>query len=180
MAHPRARALLLALPLLALVLWPTPGLAAAVGPRGSGAIVVNELAAGRYVELRNVAQSTMDISGYNLWLCDADGVVSHQRLAVGQALEPGGFYVFAAASFSGGPVDQTYRGTFPRGGAMLLDPGYGWVDGVAVVPDSPCGVGDPAPACPGEATARDASSTSSGDNARDFTCRTMSPGAPNE
>jgi hypothetical protein len=177
MAYLGVRALVPFLSVLALGLWPTPAVATS---GGSEAIVVNEVAAGKYVELRNVSRSTVDISAYNLWLCDNNAVVSHQRLAVGRELDPGAFYVLAASSFTGGPVDQTYRGALPRGGAMLLDPGYGWVDGVAVVANSPCGLGNPAPACPGEATARDADSTNTGDNARDFTCRTMSPGEPNE
>lgn len=142
--------------------------------------MVNELAAGKYVELRNVSSSTVDISGFNLWLCDAHAVAGHLRLAVGRELDPGEFYVLAASSFTGGAADQVYPGALPRGGAMLLDPGYGWLDGVAVVAQSPCGLGDPAPDCPDGATARDPDSTDTGDNARDFACRTMSPGVANE
>lgn len=174
MSHLGVRALVVAL----LALGPAPGLAAA-DQGAAAAIVVNEMVAGTYVELRNVSQSTVDISAYNLWLCDTNAVVGHLRLAVGRQLDPGEFYVVASSSFTGGSVDQLYLGMLPRGGAMLLDPSYDWVDGVADVPNSPCGQGNPAPACPGRAIARDLDSTNTGDNARDFACRTMSPGAPN-
>lgn len=159
------------------VLRAAPGSATPVANTGS--IVVNEIAAGAYVELRNVSPSTVDIGGFNLWLCDAGDVVSHLRLAIGRQLHPGGFYVLASSSFTGGVADQTYSGVLPRGGAVLLDPGYGWVDGVSVDRRSPCGTGDPAPACPFAGTARDLDSTNTGNNAADFSCRTMSPGEPN-
>jgi hypothetical protein len=148
-------------------------------PVGPGAIVVNEIASGAYVELRNVTQSTVDMSGFNLWLCGANEVVGRARLAVGHHLNPGGFYLFASSSFTGAAADQVYAGALPSGGVMLLDASYGWVDGVAVVADSPCGAGIPAPACPLSATGRDAESTNTRDNSRDFACQMSTPSEPN-
>jgi hypothetical protein len=145
---------------------------------GSG-VVVNEFAPGGYVELRNATSSTMDIGGYHLWLCGQDGSTTELRVSLGQELGPGGFYLVASASFTGTPVDQTFGGTLPEGGAMLLDWDYRWTDGTAVTPDSPCGEGTPAPACPQAATARDARSSDTGDNVADFSCRDRSPGEPN-
>jgi hypothetical protein len=145
-----------------------------------GPVVVNELAADRYIELRNVSESTVDIGGFELWLCDTGGGVRGTlRIAVGPALAAGETYVIAAAEFTGAPADQTYAGRFPRGGAALLDLDHGWVDGVAVVADSPCGEADPAPECPHASTARDPASTDTGRNATDFSCRRCSPGEPN-
>jgi hypothetical protein len=118
---------------------------------GSG-VVVNEFTPGGYVKPRNATPSTVDISG---------------------------FHLVASTSFTGAPADQTYGGTMPDGGAVLLDRDYRWTDGAAVTPDSPCGKGTPAPACPLAATARDALSTDTGDNVADFACRDRSPGVPN-
>lgn len=145
---------------------------------GSG-VVVNEFAPGGYVELRNTTPSTVDISGYHLLLCGRNGPPAELRVGLGQELAPGGFYLVASTSFTGAPADQTYGGTVPEGGAVLLDRDYRWADGAAVTPDSPCGEGTPAPACPLAATARDTLSTDTGDNVADFACRDRSPGAPN-
>lgn len=145
---------------------------------GSG-VVVNEFAPGGYVELHNATSSTVDIGGYHLLLCGDDGPPTELRVGLGQELAPGGFYLVASTSFTGAPADQTYRGALPTGGAVLLDREYRWADGTAVTPDSPCGEGAPAPACPLTATARDALSTDTGDNVADFACRDRSPGAPN-
>ncbi len=145
---------------------------------GSG-VVVNEFAPGVYVELRNTSSSTVDIGGYHLWLCGPDGLATELRVGLGQTLDPGGFYLVASSSFTGTPADQTYRGPLPGGGAVLLDWDYHWTDGTAVVADSPCGEGTPAPLCPQAATARDVRSTDTGDNVADFTCRDRSPDEPN-
>ena len=145
---------------------------------GSG-VVVNEFAPGGYVELHNTTTSTVDIGGYHLVLCGQDGPPTDLRVGLGQALAPGGFYLVASMSFTGAPADQTYGGALPDGGAVLLDREYRWADGTAVTPDSPCGEGTPAPACPLAATARDALSTDTGDNVADFACRARSPGEPN-
>lgn len=164
---------------------PPPTLAAGSGvpqvpaATGSGSVVVNEIAAGTYVELRNVSESTVDVGGFNLWLCGATDVTGTARVAFGQRLDPDGFYLLASSSFTGAPADQTYSGSLPSGGAVLLDPEYGWADGVAVVADSPCGEGDPAPVCPQAATARDTISTDTNRNGSDFSCRLRSPGEPN-
>ena len=145
---------------------------------GSG-VVVNEFAPGVYVELRNTASSTVDIGGYHLWLCGPDGLATEMRVGLGQTLDPGAFYLVASSSYTGSPADQTYRGPLPGGGAVLLDWDYRWTDGTAVVADSPCGEGTPAPACPQAATARDQESTDTGDNVADFSCRDRSPGDAN-
>lgn len=145
---------------------------------GSG-VVVNEFAPGGYVELRNITSSTMDVGGYHLLLCRQDGATTELRVGLGQTLAPGGFYLVASMSFTGAPADQTYGGALPDGGAVLLDRDHRWADGTAVAPDSPCGEGTPAPACPLTATARDALSTDTGDNVADFACRDRSPGEPN-
>jgi hypothetical protein len=146
---------------------------------GSGVVVVNEFAAGAYVELRNTSRSTVDISGFNLWLCGSGVVATELRMSLGQTLSPGDFYIVASSSFTGAPADQIYWGVLPSGGAMLLDPDYGWVDGIAVATRSPCGEGRPAPACGQASTARDAMGTDTGDNATDFACRARSPGTVN-
>jgi hypothetical protein len=156
-----------------------PGKVAA-GSGDAGGVVVNEFVPGTYVELHNSSASTVDIGGFRLWLCGSDGVATEGRVALGRLLFPGDFYVVASSSFTGGaPVDQTYQGVLPDGGAVLLDPDYVWVDGAAVVADSPCGEGAPAPVCPQASTARDAASTNTGSNAVDFACRPRSPGEPN-
>lgn len=152
---------------------PTP---VAAGP---GVVVVNEFVPGAYVELRNASKSTVDITGFGLWLCDAGSAATEVRVAFGQTLSPSGFYVVASSSFTGSPVDQVYWDVLPSGGAMLLDPDHGWADGVAVGAGSPCGEGPPAPECGQAATARDAGSVDSGSNAADFACRTRSLGEPN-
>jgi hypothetical protein len=145
---------------------------------GSG-VVVNEFAPGGYVELHNTSSSTVDIGGYHLQLCGQDGSTTELRVGLDQTLPGDGFYLVASMSFTGAPADQTFGGALPEGGAVLLDRDYRWTDGTAVTPDSPCGEGTPAPACPLAATARDALSTDTGDNVADFTCRARSPGAPN-
>jgi hypothetical protein len=146
---------------------------------GSGVVVVNEVVAGAYVELRNNSRATMDISGFELRLCGPSVVVAELRLSLGQTLSPGEFYVVASSSFTGAPADQTYWDVLPGGGVLLLDPDHEWVDGVAVAAHSPCGEGTPAPACGQASTARDAVSADTGSNAADFTCRARSPGEPN-
>lgn len=152
---------------------------AAAGSGGAGGVVVNEFAPGAYVELHNGSMSTVDIGGFNLWLCGPDEVTTEVRVSLGRSLSPGEFYVLASSSFTGGPVDQTYREVLPGGGVVLLDPDYAWADGTAVVADSPCGEGQPAPECPKTSTARDAGSTDTGSNVTDFACRVRSPGEPN-
>lgn len=151
----------------------------AAGSGAAGDVVVNEFAPGTYVELRNVSESTVDISGFNLWLCGPNDVTTTVRVGLGQRLDAGGFYVVASSSFTGAPVDQTHTGVLPGGGAVLLDPDFAWADGTAVVADSPCGEGAPAPACSRGSTARDVVSTDTGSNVADFSCRTRSPGEPN-
>jgi hypothetical protein len=146
---------------------------------GSGAVVVNEFAPGAYVELRNNSLSTVDIGGFNLGLCGPDGVTAEVRVSLGRALAPGDFYVIASSSFTGAPADQTHWDVLPGGGAVLLDPDHAWGDGTAVVADSPCGEGVPAPTCPQASTARNAVSTDTGSNIADFACRIRSPGEPN-
>jgi hypothetical protein len=151
----------------------------AAGSGAAAGVVVTEFVPGLYVELHNSSKSTVDIGGFKLWLCGRDGVTSEARVAFGRPLSPGDFYVVASSSFTGGaPVDQIYQGVLPDGGAVLLDPDYVWVDGAAVVADSPCGEGAPAPTCPLASTARDAASTDTGRNAVDFACRPRSPGEP--
>ncbi|GAB1510577.1 hypothetical protein [Actinophytocola sp. KF-1] len=145
---------------------------------GSG-VVVNEFAPGVYVELRNTSSSTVDIGGYHLWLCGPDGLATELRVGLGRPLDAGAFYLVASSSYTGAPADQTYRGPLPGGGAVLLDRDFTWTDGTAVVADSPCGEGTPAPACPLAATARDVRSTDTGDNVADFSCRDRSPGETN-
>jgi hypothetical protein len=152
---------------------PTP---VAAGP---GVVVVNEFVPGAYVELHNTSKSTVDVSGFGLWLCDAGSAATEVRIAFGQTLSPGGFYVVASSSFTGAPVDQIYWDVLPGDGAMLLDPDHGWADGVAVAAGSPCGEEAPAPECGQGSTARDAVSADSGSNAADFACRARSPGEPN-
>lgn len=145
---------------------------------GSG-VVVNEFTPGSYVELRNTSLSTVDIGGHYLWLCAPDGALTELRVSMGRSLAPGEFHLVASSSFTGAPADQTYQGVLPGGGAVLLDPDHVWADGTAVVADSPCGEGAPAPPCPQAATARDVRSTDTGDNVTDFSCRNRSPGEPN-
>lgn len=146
---------------------------------GSGAVVVNEFAAGAYVELRNDTPSVVDIGGFTLWLCGFDDVTTEVRVNLGRLLSPGELYVVASSSYTGAPADQTYRGVLPGGGAALLDPDHAWVDGAAVVAHSPCGEGPPAPVCPPASVARDAAGEDTGSNAADFACRTRSPGEQN-
>jgi hypothetical protein len=148
---------------------------AATGP----GVVVNEFVPGTYVELHNNSPSTVDISGFTLWLCGPDAVADEVRLGMGRTLASGDFYVVASSSFTGAPADQIYRGVLPGSGAVLLDPDDAWTDGAAVVANSPCGEGAPAPVCAQAATARDAYSTDTGSNAADFACRTRSPGGLN-
>jgi hypothetical protein len=170
---------------LRLGLWATVGpLVLGVPPvapavAGHDAVVVNEFAAGRYVELRNVSMSTVDIGGFKLYLCDRYGVTGEVRIALDAQLPGGDFYLVAAPTFTGDAADQVYSGVLPRGGAALHDPDLGWVDGTAVVAGSPCGEGDPAPDCRSGSVARDADSVDTGRNAADFTCRPLSPRAPN-
>jgi len=142
---------------------------------GSGGVVVNELAPGAYVELRNNSLSTVDIGGFTLWLCGFEDVTTEVRVSLGRTLSPGEFYVVASSSYTGAPADQIYRGVLPVSGAALLDAEHVWADGVTVTAHSPCGEGPPAPACPQASTARDAASTDTGSNAADFACRTRSP-----
>jgi hypothetical protein len=142
--------------------------------------VINELLGGTYVEIRNVSASTTHIGGHHLWMCDAAGVAGTFRIGLGAQLPPGGYYLFASASFTGGNADQMTMDVLPTDGAMLLDRSYRWLDGVATVPNSPCGNGGSAPHCSGPATARDAASRNTGDNAFDFSCRPPTPGLPND
>jgi hypothetical protein len=148
---------------------------------GSGpVVVVNEFAANRFVELHNTSSSIVDIGGREVWLCGSGGVLGTVRVPFGRQFAGDGYYVIAAAGFTGGLADQTYGGVLPGGGAALLgSEGDALADGVAVIANSPCGRGDPAPACPYAATARDSFSTDTGRNAADFSCRTVSPGEPN-
>lgn len=145
----------------------------------SDSIVVNEFAAGKFIELRNVSDSTVDIGGFKLWLCGPNGLIGDPRIALGAVLEPGDFWVFASSSYTGGTVHQSYNGVFPTGGAALLDLALTWVDGVATVAGSRCGEGSRAPQCPGWATARDSASTDTDSNAVDFRCRVPSPAEVN-
>jgi hypothetical protein len=142
---------------------------------GAGVVVVNEIAAGSYIELHNVSMSTVDIGGFELWLCDPSELTGAVRIALDQRLSGGEFYLIGTSSFTGATVDQVYAGVFPGGGVVLRNPEQDWADGVAVVAESPCGEGAPAPACQGRSTARDAVSTDSGRNAADFSCRWRSP-----
>jgi hypothetical protein len=147
---------------------------------GSGAaVVVNELAVGRYVELHNISSSTVDIGGLDMWLCGSGDVTGAVRLPFGRQLAGDGYYVIAGSGFTGGTADQTYGGVLPGGGAALLDPAGYVSDGVATTANSPCGEDDPAPACPTAAIARDPAGTDTGRNAADFSCRCPSPGGPN-
>lgn len=141
---------------------------------------MNEFAPGVYVELRNNTGSTVDIGGFGLWLCGPGAVLTEVRVSQGQTLSPGGFYVIAASSFTGGQADQIVGDVLPGGGAMLLDADHGWVDGIAVTAECAAGgEGAPAPACGPASTARDAAGTDTGRNAADFVCRIRSPGEPN-
>ncbi len=149
---------------------------AAAGP---GVVVVNEFVPGAYVELRNVSGSTVDISGFGLWLCGSGAPEVEVRIGLGKALSPSDFYVVASSSFTGAPADQVYWDVLPGEGAVLIDPDQAWVDGVAVAAHSPCGEGVPAPTCGSASTARDAVSTDTGNNSADLVCRSRSPGERN-
>lgn len=152
---------------------------ASAGVTVSDSVVVNEFAAGKFIELRNISDSPVDIGGFKLWLCGPNGVIADPRMALGAVLEPGDFWVFASSSYTGGTVHQSYNGVFPTGGAALIDLDYAWVDGVATVAGSPCGEGGRAPQCPLASTARDSASTDTDSNAVDFACRGRSPGEVN-
>ncbi|HEV2782640.1 MAG TPA: hypothetical protein VGX25_24885 [Actinophytocola sp.] len=149
-------------------------------PTGAGSVVINEIAVGSFVELHNVSMSTVDIGRFELRLCGAAGVTDTIHLSVGQALAAGDFYLLASSSFTGSGADQGYAGVLPSGGVALYHLERGWADGAALIADSPCGEGDPAAACPGASTARDAVGTDTGRNAADFSCQRMSPREPNE
>jgi hypothetical protein len=148
-------------------------------PAAGPSVVVNEFADGAYVELLNVSRSTVDIGGFELWLCGAHGLSGEVRIALDRPLFSGDFYVVASSSFTGGTADQIVAGALAGTGVVLRDHEHGWVDGVAVVAESPCGEGDPAPACRNASTARDPAGTDTGRNDADFSCRWRSPGGPN-
>jgi predicted extracellular nuclease len=158
-------------------------------------VVVDEIAtrgpAGgndEFVELRNVSDAPVDISGWQMQGCNATGAVGTRATVGEHVLAPGDHYLFAHSGFTGEVTpDATYgTGITDTGGARILDTTGTVVDGVGFssADTNLCTQGAPAPSpltssvdAQALAHTRDAAGTNTGDNATDFSRAARTPTA---
>ena len=147
----------------------------------SAAVHVNELAAGStgFVELVNDSTATVDLSGWALGGCTRGVAAPLAVLPAGLSLDPGAFLLVVGSSFGGTVTTHMVVPRIDGSGVTLRDMGGNLVDAVDSLTESDCVRGRPAPVCVSGSTARDATSDDTLDNARDFACRSRTPGARN-
>lgn len=124
--------------------------------RSSATVLISEFAASgpaatddEFVELRNVGVESVDMSGWRLYRCSATGRLRPDTLELtlprGTSIEPGAYFVLAAAGFTGDP-DATYPTELAdiTSGVYLSTAEDELVDRVSVsaYPDSACQDGD--------------------------------------
>ncbi|WP_426247540.1 lamin tail domain-containing protein [Nocardioides sp. LHG3406-4] len=177
----------LAAPLTALPVHAAIPVAAAAAP--SSSVVINELhtntrtgANDSFVELRNIANAPVDVSGWLLQGCNATGNTGANRAVLPAAtiLDPGEHFLLANSGYALATVpDEPFApGLTPDGGVVLKDASAVTVDAVGYV-SLDCVEGAPAPRPTDGAlsVSRDAAGTDTDDNAADFTVGTPSPTA---
>ncbi|KQQ94654.1 hypothetical protein ASF62_11345 [Leifsonia sp. Leaf325] len=166
-----------------------------------GSVVINELAAGgpasdsdSFFELRNIGTTAVDLSGWGVYRCSAQGLRANVGRAEtdldGVTLDPGQIFtvVRVGAHLDGAPVDAQFTQPFAAlGFGLYLEDAAGHrVDSVGVYPNQPwpttseCSNGANLPnslaAALGESWQR-VSATRAG--TADFERATATPGAPN-
>jgi hypothetical protein len=97
----------------------------------------------------------------------------------GLSLDPGAFLLVVGDAFGGTAIAHMVVPRIDGSGVALVGAGGNLVDAVDPVPGSDCSRGSPAPVCASGSTAPDATSDDTFDNGRDFTCRSRTPGLPN-
>lgn len=108
------------------------------GPGGPGA-------SGGFFELRNASDQAVDLDGWAIYRCDAEGLrakASRPEIDLtGVTLAPGERYTATHMGWRGEPADAVFTAVLPHEGygLVLLEPGGALADSVAVYP------GDPAP-----------------------------------
>jgi len=179
--------------LLLLVATLLPGLPATAAP--STTVVVSELKTNTrpgdtdsYVELRNVAEGAVDVSGWRIEGCNGSRNTGlRATIDDGTVLDPREHYLLGAAAYDFDvPPDQSLGTSLtPDGGVIVLDAAGTRIDSVGHTTEAGCAEGTPAPqpATPDDTTAasqavtRDADGTDTDDNAADFTLTEPSPQA---
>ncbi|WP_104477628.1 lamin tail domain-containing protein [Actinokineospora auranticolor] len=121
-----------------------------------------------YADLHNTSSRELDLSGWTVQSCAGRQITDLAVLPDSTRLEPGAHYVIAGLDF-GGTADL-YVGEVAGDGYRLLAADGSVVDRVAVSPQSPCREAEHAPDCGGWALSRDATSTDTDNNRRDFAC----------
>jgi predicted extracellular nuclease len=157
-------------------------------------VVVNEIAtrgpggaADEFVELRNVSDAPVDISGWQMQGCNSTGAVGTRATVDQHVMAPGDHYLLAhSTGFTGEATpDATYGvGITDTGGARILDATGTIVDGVGFssADTNLCTRGEPVPSpltsgvdAQALAHTRDAAGTNTGDNATDFVRAARTP-----
>ncbi|WP_245572660.1 lamin tail domain-containing protein [Actinokineospora enzanensis] len=127
-----------------------------------------------YVELHNASAIEVDLSGWSLKVCVGRSAVTVARLPAGLSLGPD--ERLAVAGIDAEPPDPV-RISVPAidgDGYRLFDRRGVLVDRVSTAAGSPCREAEAARPCmPGLVLTRDAGSTDTDDNRRDFSCEPL-------
>lgn len=137
-----------------------------VGAGPDEAIVINELAVrtDSFVELRNVSDQPVDISGYRLRPCRQESVAG-VAVPAGTVLGPDELWLF------------TWGGQIANGGVDVYNAAGRIVDAAGAEAGQGCWEGAPLAAGPSaDSWSRDAEGTDTDDNANDFTLGPRTPG----
>jgi hypothetical protein len=117
------------------------------GPGGPGA-------SGGFFELRNASDEAVELDGWSIYRCDAEGLrakASRPEIDLaGVALAPGERYTATHMGWRGAPADAVFTAVLPHEGygLVLIEPGGTVADSVAVYPGDPvptqseCGMPD--------------------------------------
>lgn len=150
-----------------------------VGAGPAEPVVINEFAnrSGGFVELRNVSEQPVDISGYRIRPCRQDSVAG-LAIPAGTVLGPDELWLIGPGNVPGFPVpDQVGGGQWANGGIDFYDATNRVMDAIGSEPGQGCWEG--APVIRGGAAdswSRDDEGTDTDDNADDFTSGPPSPG----
>ncbi|WP_192813716.1 lamin tail domain-containing protein [Microbacterium yannicii] len=133
------------------VLVPAP--APAQEPAPVSAVVIDEISpgggeggpggSGGFFELRNASSAAIDLTGWAVYRCDAEGLrakASRPEVDLsGVTLEPGDRYTATHMGWRGEPADAVFTAVFPHQGygLVLLEPSGAVADSVAVYPSQP-------------------------------------------
>ncbi|HEY6042075.1 MAG TPA: lamin tail domain-containing protein [Anaerolineae bacterium] len=131
---------------------PTPiEVAAAASGRAPG-IVISEIrtcgpngGSDEYIELYNSSNRTIDISGWEIRISDATGVIKTALAIQTDTLLPRGYHFLAAnVNYKGTPPDQTFNLPIPdNGGVALVNTDNGLIDQVGMSAGSAFKFGKP-------------------------------------